>query len=487
MGDVAAREDVIETRIKIYNGVAVLTDLATACASFVAAVTLASAMPFITGTDGLIYLNLRSFATLAVSLAFISGLHVVFSVFYYTLQNPFGVRSIIRLAPRVAGLALADCAIISLSVVALKSAPLPQEFYLGFAAMLVCATLIMRLVMQGLLSWHFASKDNLINILIVGTNRRAYDFYRYIESNRFLGYRVVGFLDDFNYSGIEEMHILAPLMEFERVARDNILDTVVVFLPVRSYYDQVIAIVEAARTQGIPVQHMYSVFDHRRVKMSPTSIGSHAGMSIESGPSNPWLLGLKRVFDVAFSAAVIIMISPVLIAAAIAIKLDSKGPVFFTQQRVGYHKRRIGVFKLRTMVADAEKRMADLEALNEMDGPVFKIKDDPRVTRVGKFLRRFNIDELPQFFNVLIGDMSVVGPRPMAERDYQGFSEDWLRKRFSMRPGITCTWQVQPSRNSIPFEEWMAMDMEYIDNWSFGRDLVIILKTVTATMRGTGQ
>jgi lipopolysaccharide/colanic/teichoic acid biosynthesis glycosyltransferase len=165
--------------------------------------------------------------------------------------------------------------------------------------------------------------------------------------------------------------------------------------------------------------------------------------------------------------------------------LTSAGPVFFVQERVGINKRRFKVLKFRTMVVDAERRQQTLETLNEATGPVFKIRNDPRITPLGKFLRKTSIDELPQLCNVLNGDMSLVGPRPLPVRDYNGFSQDWHRRRFSVRPGITCLWQVN-GRSRLPFEKWMELDMEYIDRWSLWLDLKILVKTVPAVLKGSG-
>jgi lipopolysaccharide/colanic/teichoic acid biosynthesis glycosyltransferase len=159
--------------------------------------------------------------------------------------------------------------------------------------------------------------------------------------------------------------------------------------------------------------------------------------------------------------------------------------VFFLQERVGLNKRRFRLVKFRTMVVDAEQRLAGLESMNEVSGPVFKIKKDPRVTPIGRLLRKSSLDELPQLINVLKGDMSLVGPRPLAVRDYRGITKDWQRRRLSVMPGITCLWQVQ-GRSSIPFEQWMELDLQYIDNWSLLLDLKICLKTIPAVVSGNG-
>jgi lipopolysaccharide/colanic/teichoic acid biosynthesis glycosyltransferase len=166
------------------------------------------------------------------------------------------------------------------------------------------------------------------------------------------------------------------------------------------------------------------------------------------------------------------------------IKRSSKGPVFFKQQRVGYNGRLFNCLKFRTMVENAEELRDDLLELNEMDGPVFKIKNDPRLTKVGKILRKTSIDELPQFINVLRGDMSLVGPRPPIPSEVKEY-ELVDRRRLSMRPGITCLWQVN-GRNSIPFEKWMELDRQYIDQWSLWLDFKILAKTIPAVLRGSG-
>jgi exopolysaccharide biosynthesis polyprenyl glycosylphosphotransferase len=194
---------------------------------------------------------------------------------------------------------------------------------------------------------------------------------------------------------------------------------------------------------------------------------------------------IKRALDVLGSLLLLLLLAPLFSIVALLIKLTSEGDVFFLQERVGYNKRKFLIYKFRTMVPNAEKMMAELENLNEVSGPVFKIKNDPRMTRLGKLLRRTSIDELPQLFNVLKGDMSLVGPRPLPVRDYQGFNEDWQRRRFSVRPGITCLWQVT-GRCSITFEQWMKLDLQYLDEWSLWLDLKILARTIPAVLKGSG-
>jgi lipopolysaccharide/colanic/teichoic acid biosynthesis glycosyltransferase len=167
------------------------------------------------------------------------------------------------------------------------------------------------------------------------------------------------------------------------------------------------------------------------------------------------------------------------------IRLDSPGPIFFYQERVGLNKRRFRLVKFRTMFDGANQQQQQLEHLNEADGPVFKIRSDPRVTRLGKLLRRYSIDELPQLFNVLKQDMSLVGPRPLPVRDVERIDKQGHKRRFSVKPGITCLWQVN-GRSDVSFDHWVRLDLEYIDSWSLGLDMRILLKTIPAVVKGSG-
>jgi exopolysaccharide biosynthesis polyprenyl glycosylphosphotransferase len=197
---------------------------------------------------------------------------------------------------------------------------------------------------------------------------------------------------------------------------------------------------------------------------------------------------IKRMLDIVLSTTMLVILAPAMLLTAIAIKLTSRGPILFVQKRVGLNKRVFNIYKFRTMCVDAEKKLAEIEHLNEGSGPVFKIKSDPRITTVGKFLRKTSIDELPQLLNVLRGDMSLVGPRPLQLRDYELFTEagpDWQRCRFSVRPGITCLWQVN-GRSSIQFEQWMELDQQYVRKWSLWLDMQILVKTIPAVLKGSG-
>ena len=279
---------------------------------------------------------------------------------------------------------------------------------------------------------------------------------------------------------------MSPVIaELESVMAQEPVDEVFITLPREKYGHLVDAIVRLCEEQGIIVRVQSEPFDLRIARWQVDELGGVPIVTIRSGPPDGWQLLAKRLIDVCGSAVLLTTMAPLLAAVALLIKLDSRGPVFFSQQRVGLNRRRFKLFKFRTMAAGADQQQAMLERLNEADGPVFKIKDDPRITRIGRFLRRYSIDELPQLFNVLKGEMSLVGPRPLPVRDIERIDTHWHKRRLSVKPGVTCLWQVN-GRSDVNFNHWVRMDLEYIDNWSLGLDLKILMKTIPAVLKGSG-
>jgi exopolysaccharide biosynthesis polyprenyl glycosylphosphotransferase len=236
---------------------------------------------------------------------------------------------------------------------------------------------------------------------------------------------------------------------------------------------------------GVAFHHQTRVLDVDQVEPRVSLLNQLPFISYKNGRHHYLSLKIKAAFDFFFSLIVIVLTSPIQAIIALAIKLDDGGPAFFKQERVGLNGRRFYCLKFRTMVVDAEALKAQLMGQNEQEGPVFKISMDPRVTRIGRFLRKTSLDELPQFVNVLRGEMSVVGPRPPIPSEVEKY-ERWQIRRLSMKPGITCIWQVS-GRNNIPFQKWMQLDMEYIDNWSLKLDLILILKTIKVMFIGDGK
>lgn len=331
---------------------------------------------------------------------------------------------------------------------------------------------------------------NLRYLLIVGTNFRGVAFARRIAAKPECGYRVRGFVDD-EWPGLErfkkgEFQLVSDYVGMVEYLRCNVVDEVVVYLPLLSFYGRWLEIARLCAEHGIIVRFSPTLFDLKAVRWRAEEFDDgDQYIATYSEANEGWPIILKRAIDIVISSALLLLFSPILFATAIAIKLTSPDPVLFRQERVGLNKRRFWIYKFRTMVPNAEELMATLEAKNEASGPVFKIKNDSRITPIGRFLRRTSIDEFPQLFNVLKGDMSLVGPRPLPIRDYSGFKEDWQRRRFSVKPGITCLWQVN-GRSQISFNEWMLLDLQYLDEWSLWLDFKILLQTVPAVMHGTG-
>ena len=357
-------------------------------------------------------------------------------------------------------------------------------FWTASTFMLICIRLVLRVV---LVQTRLHGR-NLRDMLVVGTNARAIAFAEKIQAKPELGYRVVGFADQqwpkINQLGEAGYSLACELDSLPEFLRKNVVDEVVMALPLRSFHAEASRIAAVCGEQGILLRVLSNIFDVRRARAEELE-GGDSLITQYAGISEGWPLVVKRLLDVSLALAILVVVSPVMLIATLLIKLTSPGPVFFTQKRVGHGKRRFTIYKFRTMIVDAESNIRLLEHRNEMSGPVFKIKNDPRITRIGKLLRKTSIDELPQLINVLKGDMSLVGPRPLPLRDYEGFRKDWHLRRFSVRPGITCLWQVS-GRSSLPFEKWMELDLQYIDQWSLWLDLQILAKTIPAVLKGAG-
>ena len=329
----------------------------------------------------------------------------------------------------------------------------------------------------------------LRQILIVGTNARAISFARKLEAKPELGYRLIGFVDNdwANFQQFQQTNYskVADPKELPEFLRKHVVDEVLICLPLKSYYGEVHQIIASCEEQGVKVGILSDLFSLKLAHLDMKQLEDESIITLSTGNIEGGLALSKHALDFAIALCLIILFSPFFLIAALLIKITSRGPVFFIQERLGFNKRRFAIYKFRTMVIDAEKKQAELEYLNEADGPVFKITKDPRITPLGKFLRKTSIDELPQLFNVLKGDMSLVGPRPLNVRDCEGFDRDWHRRRFSVRPGITCLWQVS-GRSDLPFAKWMELDMQYIDKWSLWLDFKILAKTLPAVLRGHG-
>lgn len=358
-------------------------------------------------------------------------------------------------------------------------------FWIVSTAMLCVSHLFLRAFLARIR----ARGRNMRNMLILGTNRRAIEFARKLDLNPGRGYRLLGFVDD-DWPGLGAFHTSGhPLVSnyagLAAFLRRNVVDEIAIYLPLGSFYRHSAEVAGLCEQHGVIMRYSSEIFDRNMSRRYAEEFDGEYFIASYPGAADSWQLIVKRTLDIVGSVSLIVLSSPLLVAISVALKLRSPGPVLFLQERIGLNKRRFLIYKFRTMVPDAERMMSILEPLNEISGPVFKIRNDPRVTPLGRFLRRSSMDELPQLFNVLKGEMSLVGPRPTSVRDFEGFREDWQRRRFSMKPGITCLWQVS-GRNHIPFEQWMRLDLQYMDEWTLWLDLKILAKTVPAVLKGSG-
>lgn len=276
---------------------------------------------------------------------------------------------------------------------------------------------------------------------------------------------------------------LGRLELLEEILHEGLVDRVL-FLPPHNRAEALEASIAACETVGVPAELAIELPGRTHAMPQVVQRAGHPFVSIDVAPKPPDSLAIKHAIDFVLAFAGLVALSPILLAIALAIVVTMGRPILFMQERAGLYGRRFKMIKFRTMVADAEKKQAELLAQNEMTGPVFKVTNDPRVTRLGHFLRRTSLDELPQLFNVVLGEMSLVGPRPLPTKEQQGIA-GWQRRRLSMRPGITGLWQVS-GRSDVDFEQWMKLDLRYIDGWSIGVDLKILLRTLPAVLFGRG-
>lgn len=327
-------------------------------------------------------------------------------------------------------------------------------------------------------------------VVLVGAGRSAYQVAQRILQRPELGLLIRGFMrvGDEADAELEEMAALGledlgPAAGLPDLLSKEVIDGVLFTGEARTLagLEDLFLICEDL---GVDSLMAANLFPHLVAQVELERLEDLPLLRFTTVPHNHLALFLKRVMDVTGSGLGLLLLSPVFALCALLIKVTSPGPVFFSQERMGLNGRRFRCHKFRTMVVDAEKRLAELQHLNEVDGPVFKIKRDPRITKIGALLRKTSVDELPQLWNVFVGEMSLVGPRPPIPSEVEKY-ERWQRRRLSMRPGITCLWQIS-GRSNLDFDTWMRLDLQYIDNWSLTLDLIILLKTVPAVLSARG-
>lgn len=324
---------------------------------------------------------------------------------------------------------------------------------------------------------------NTRSLAVVGTSDMARAVVGAVNAHPEWGYVFAGYVLEDGEGAPTGARVLGRLDELAQVLEREVLDEVVIGVP-NARLDRIEHALRVCEEQGVGVKVLLDFFPNSVSRIAVEELEGMPVLSFATAPNEVAPLAAKRVFDLVVSALTLVFLSPLFVGIAVAVKLDSPGPVFFRQRRVGLNGRTFWMWKFRSMCDGAEAMQPALAALNEMGGPAFKASQDPRVTRVGRWLRRTSLDEFPQFWNVLVGDMSVVGPRPPIPTEVKKY-ERWQRRRLSVRPGLTCTWQVS-GRNEVDFDRWMELDLHYIDHWSLWHDLSIVLRTIPAVLFGRG-
>jgi len=336
------------------------------------------------------------------------------------------------------------------------------------------------------LNWYRRSGRSYKNIVIVGTGKLAQMTVDYILAQPGQGLRIIGFLDWESKRGLwryRDIPMIGVLSDLPTLAKSRQIDQVVFAAGYRCL-GRISAAVGVCNSMGVASIVLTDVLGDTFAHRKSGEFFGRPGVQFDIIRRRDWATTAKSLFDRSLALLAITALAPLFAVVAPLIKRESPGPALFKQTRLGRNGKKFTLWKFRTMTNGADRQKADLAALNEMSGPVFKITDDPRVTRLGRFLRRTSIDELPQLFNVLRGEMSLVGPRPHLPEEVVQY-DGWERRRLSVKPGLTCLWQIG-GRNEVDFEEWMKLDLQYIDDWSLTKDAEILVKTIPAVLRGTG-
>ncbi|HUP61230.1 MAG TPA: sugar transferase [Thermoanaerobaculia bacterium] len=367
---------------------------------------------------------------------------------------------------------------------------LSRSWFILFVALSAVLLVAEKILLRVIARWVRSKGLNYRTIVIVGTGRRATDIARMVLGHKYWGYKILGFVSDGHRlsNGWARYRIFGSVPDLRRILETGqIAEPIdeIVFAVTRKKLDEMKQIFLMCEELGIRTRVAMNIFQNRVARLEIEELEGVPFLTFTTTPSNEAQLALKRALDVALSMMVLALAAPIILGAAVLIRFTSPGSVFFKQRRMGLNGRIFTLYKFRTMIEDAHARREEVAHLNEMNGPAFKAKDDPRVTRVGRWLRRFSLDELPQLWNVLKGDMSLVGPRPPIPEEVASYHR-WHRRRLSMKPGLTCLWQVSGRNEIADFDRWMKMDLQYIDNWSPSLDLKILLRTIPAVLSGKG-
>ncbi|HUP47841.1 MAG TPA: sugar transferase [Thermoanaerobaculia bacterium] len=365
---------------------------------------------------------------------------------------------------------------------------LSRAWFILFAALSAVLLLAEKILVRVMARYVRSKGLNYRTILIVGTGRRAIEIARMLDQRKWWGYKILGFVTDGHRlpNGWARYRVFGSVPDLKKILESPKSEPIdeIVFAVTRKKLDEMKQIFLMCEELGIRTRVAMNIFQNRVARLEVEELEGVPFLTFTTTPSNETHLAMKRLLDVGVSVMLLGLALPIIVLAAIAIRLTSPGSVLFKQERLGLNGRIFTLYKFRTMIEDAHTRREEVNHLNSMTGPVFKAKADPRITPVGRFLRKFSLDEVPQLWNVLKGDMSLVGPRPPIPEEVESYHR-WHRRRLSMKPGLTCLWQVS-GRNEIDFDRWMELDLQYIDNWSPSLDFKILLRTIPAVLSGRG-
>ncbi len=407
------------------------------------------------------------------------------ATWFFRVHESFRTRSV---WPEIGRIARAVATVALLQIAAIFFLRLHEDvsrlFFGTYFALTFALLATSRIVLRRVAHLTRRNGHNLRVFAVVGSGDLASDVVKTVEEHPEWGMQFAGHILDGQGAGNPRPEfVLGTLAQLGQILDDNVIDEVIFAVP-RERLAHIEGAFLLCQEQGAGARVCLDLFDVRGSRMAMGDMDGLPMLSFTSAPTDEVALLFKRAFDVLSSGVALLLLSPAFLATALAVKLDSPGPIFFRQTRVGKNGRPFKMLKFRSMHIDAEARLESLRAQNEASGPVFKMKNDPRVTRVGRFIRRTSLDELPQFLNVFSGEMSIVGPRPPVPAEVKQYQR-WQRRRLSVKPGITCTWQVS-GRSNISFDQWMKLDLEYIDTWSLWQDIQICFRTVPAVLLSRG-
>ncbi len=417
---------------------------------------------------------------------------IIWSILFFTYESYHSHRTVPLTQEALTTIRVVAVGNVLLATLAylLPLRQLSRSWFVLFAVIAAVLLVAEKILVRVIARWVRSKGLNYRTVLIVGTGRRATEIARMIADHKYWGYKILGFVSDGHHlsNGWTRYRIFGTVPQLKHILETGeIVEPIdeIVFAVTRKKLDEMKQIFLLCEELGIRTRVAMNFFQNRVARLEIEELEGVPFLTFTTTPSNEAQLAAKRALDIAISMLLLSLSLPAITIAALAIKLSSPGSVLFKQKRIGLNGRMFTLYKFRTMIADAHERREEVAHLNEMGGPAFKAKEDPRVTPVGRWLRRFSLDELPQLWNVLKGDMSLVGPRPPIPEEVASYHR-WHRRRLSMKPGLTCLWQISGRNEIQDFDRWMKLDLQYIDNWSPKLDMKILLKTIPAVLSGKG-